>query len=417
MSGLREKTVSDLYQIMEKRFSVEDEPKEAFAKMLFLTVCRNGVMLNKLISSFLNKGISQKYALARTILQTGAAELLFMESPAYAVINEYVEITKKHCRPLSGLVNAVLRGILRNKAQILSDRQIAFFPESFKNILQADYSDEDICKIEQAAVQEPPLNITVKHSAEMWAEKLGAQVVSEDGLVLFSAGKITDLPGYDDGQWWVQDTAAALAVRQFSNLKGKRVLDLCAAPGGKTAQLINAGARVTSLDCSEERLTVLRQNMKRLRLEPEQIVCADAADYLKNFSGEVFDAVLLDAPCSASGIFRRHPQVVYLKEKSDIAKQAALQKKILASVSPVLKNGGELVYCTCSIAKAEGETQILDFVRTCPDFKIARLTNPLEPQSITTDGFIRTLPFHYAAKGGCDAFFVAKLIKDCSDDK
>ena len=206
------------------------------------------------------------------------------------------------------------------------------------------------------------------------------------------------------GLIYMQEASASFPVTVLDPKPGERVLDLCAAPGGKTAQLLSAGAKVTSLDCSEERLNILKDNLKRLKLEPENIVCADAIDYLKNFKSTPFDAVLLDAPCSATGVFRRHPEILYNKTIDDVIKQAHLQQAILAHISPALKPKGELVYCTCSIAKAEGEEQIKNFITTHKDFKIIPLTK-------TTD-FIRTLPFEYTQTGGCDAFFIAKLLKD-----
>ena len=218
--------------------------------------------------------------------------------------------------------------------------------------------------------------------------------------------------GYNEGEWWVQDISASLAANYFSNIQGKRILDLCAAPGGKTSQLISMGAKVTSLDASQDRLRILQQNLQRLKLSAENIICCDAVDYLQNFNKEPYDGILLDAPCSATGVFRRHPEIVHLKKQEDIDKQASLQKKILSVISPALKTGGELIYCTCSIAKTEGEEQILNFIKSHNNYKIIPLKNPSEPQSETTEGFIRTLPFHYCAQQGCDAFFIAKLTKE-----
>ena len=226
-----------------------------------------------------------------------------------------------------------------------------------------------------------------------------------------NAGGIKTLAGFAEGQWWVQDFAASLAVSALPDLKGKRVLDLCAAPGGKTAQLINRGAIVTSLDNSQQRLNTLRQNMERLHFSPKKIICADALNYLQDFSDTPFDAILLDAPCSATGIFRRHPEVLHLKTKFDVLRQAELQKQILEHVSKALAPQGTLIYCTCSIAKEEGEKQISDFLTTHDEFKISPLTSAKFPAIITSGGFIRTLPFHLQSYGGCDAFFVARLTK------
>ena len=414
MPNTRETAVLILHKILEEHCLPDSqESEQAFVKMLVLTTCRNAVFLSQLISSFLKNKIPHKHLLAKTILTTASAELLFMSSPDYAIINSYVEISKKKCgKALSGLINAVLHNITKQKAEILNNYKQQFFPDSFRKILEQDYTLKQIEQIEQASISQPLLNLTIKNALSEWAEKLNATIINQQTVALSSDGKISTLNGYSEGEWWVQDTAAALAVPQFSALKGKRILDLCAAPGGKTAQLINAGAKVISLDCSEQRLKTLKQNLNRLKLQPKDIICADVLNYLEHFNDEPFDGILLDAPCSATGIFRRHPEIIHLKNLADVNKQAALQHKILEKISPALKSGGKLVYCTCSIAKAEGENQILNFIKTHSEFRIIPLQNTDEPLSITPEGFIRTLPFHYASTGGCDAFFIAKLRKD-----
>lgn len=416
MSTPRETAVYALHQIFhpEQKASANADSAEgmAFVKMLTQSALRHGVWLEQLLNRFVSRKIPQKQALLHTILLTAATELVFMSTPDYAVINSYVDIAKQRCgKSESGFINAVLRNIIRAQITPPTTTESALLPDSFLKILRQDYSPEVIKQIAQATTNEPPLNLSVKDNPAKWAEKLGGSVVINNTIAVSEAGKIADLDGYTEGEWWVQDTAAALAAACFSDLKGKRVLDLCAAPGGKTAQLLNAGAIVTSLDCDADRLKTLEQNLQRLYLQPQQIICADVIEFLHDFNGEPFDAVLLDAPCSATGIFRRHPEVLWQKKMQDISRQSTLQQQILELISPVLKTGGELVYCTCSIAKAEGERQIRQMLKQQPNFQIARLFCPEQPQIITAEGFIRTLPFHFAAQGGCDAFFIAKLIK------
>lgn len=418
MSSAREDTVLKLHHLLNRHLVPPDSPENAFSKMLFSTTCRHKCSLQKLIASFIHKKIPAKYQLAETILLTATTELLFMDSPDYAVINEYVNIAKKHhLTPLSGFINAVLHSIIRQKETLLKNYRQIFFPPSFKEILSPDYAPQTISDIEKAAYTQPLLNITVKQDSSSWAQTLHGTAIDSQSLVLSTSGKIEALAGYKEGIWWVQDFAASLAVKQFSSLKNKRVLDLCAAPGGKTAQLISAGAKVTSLDSSQQRLETLTQNMNRLHLLPEKIICADALHYLSEFQDEPFDAILLDAPCSATGVFRRHPEIVHLKTLEDVKAQANLQYQILQKISPVLKIGGEFIYCTCSIAKQEGEQQISRFINEHPQFKIIPLQNSREPSIITPEGFIRTLPFHFADIGGCDSFFIAKLRKETSDDQ
>ena len=414
MSDLREKNVLYLHQILHHHLLPEDKAEQsAFDKMLILTVCRNAVALNKIISLFLKRKIPNKQALAQTILLTATAEILFMDSPDYAVLNSYVAIAKKNCgKVISGFINAVLRQISLQKEDLKTHFQPAFFTPDFYKLLAKNYDSQTIKKIEQEALRQPPLNITVKKDSSFWAQKLNGKAVNFHTVSLNPSGNIENLEGYQDGQWWVQDIAASLAVNQFSNLQGQRVLDLCAAPGGKSAQLINAGAKVTSLDCSMARLATLKDNLARLHLSAEAIICADVLSYLSNFNQQPFDAILLDAPCSATGVFRRHPELVHLKTVQDVSKQALLQQKILDKIEIALKSGGELIYCVCSIAKDEGEHQIKNFLATHPNFQISPLHNTDDPQTVTSEGFIRTLPFHYQQFGGCDAFFIAKLIKD-----
>lgn len=304
-----------------------------------------------------------------------------------------------------------MRKIAAEKELLKQHDKGEFFTPAFFELLNRDYSSRTIREIQKISLTEPPLAVTVKDNPRLWAEKLAGKYLDGNTVVLPQTGQIRELEGYAEGCWWVQDYAASLAVGALDDLSGKRVLDLCAAPGGKTAQLLNRGARVTSLDNAQQRLATLRENMQRLHLQPEKIICADALHYLADFNEEPFDAVLLDAPCSGTGVFRRHPEIVHIKNRQDTVNQACLQKQLLERISPVLKTGGSLIYCTCSIAKNEGEAQITAFLESHPDFRLEPLKSERFPEIITPEGFIRTLPCHLTEFGGCDALFIAKLIK------
>lgn len=386
--------------------------EHGFIKMLTLTTLRRHVFLRKVMNQFIKKKLPAKASFADSAIETGACELLFMDTPDYAIINSYVNLIKKHCdKFIAGLANAVLRRIAADKDILLKHNRDEVFPDSFLEILNNSYIKDTISRLQNAALQEPALTISTKATPQDWAQRLEGQWIDGNSVTLPNSGKVQSLSGFVEGHWWVQDFAASLAVSVLPDLKGKRVLDLCAAPGGKTAQLINKGALVTSLDNSQQRLNTLRQNMERLHFSPEKIICADALNYLQDFSDTPFDVILLDAPCSATGIFRRHPEVLHLKTKFDVLRQAELQKQILANISKALAPQGTLIYCTCSIAKEEGEKQISDFLTTHDEFQISPLTSEKFPAIITPEGFIRTLPFHLQSYGGCDAFFIARLTK------
>lgn len=427
MSNIRQTAVEMLKDVLEnKNFFSEVKTKQsltssqdsAFVNMLILTTFRHLVFIKKVLKKFVKKKLPATAVNGQYALFLGTAEILYLNTPDYAVINSYVEITKHLAdKYVAGFVNAVLRNVCKQKEELKKEETNEFFPPEFFHILNQDYGKKTIQKIQSAAVLEPKLDITVKNNAAHWTRVLGGQLLPSDTIRLDNNGKITELQGYADGAWWVQDFAAALAVKALPDIKDKKVLDMCAAPGGKTAQLINKGARVTALDISAARLQKLQENMQRLHFSAD-VVCADALEYINNYTGSPYDAVLLDAPCSATGTIRRHPELVHIKRLKDVEKQAELQKEILQKTPKILKTGGILIYCTCSISKLEGEKQIAAFLEANSNFKIIPITseelcgdNRLE-EIITEEGFIRTLPQHLANYGGTDSFFVARLKKE-----
>ena len=397
------------------------EPQDrAFVKRLLLTALRRQEFLRKIIAGYSAKKLPQKMSFAQLAIILGAVEILYFSTPEYAVVNSYVALAKKlENKYCGGFVNAILRKICADCKKIINMQQVPFFPSSFRRILSADYTQSEVTAIEKTAMLEPLLDITVKNNAEKWAEKLAGKLMPNGSVRLKDAGIINDLAGYDDGQWWVQDMASSLAVQSLGDIRGKKVLDLCAAPGGKTAQLINAGAEVTAVDISEKRLQTLKENLQRLNLAAKEIVCADALDFLQN-NKEQFDIILLDAPCSATGTLRRHPEIVHTRTTKDIEQCAELQKKMLNAVAPHITKGGILLYAVCSLSKTEGEKQIETFVAENNQFKI----EVINPQTIagerkneilslvTPEGFLRCLPSHLKNDGGMDGFFIAKLKKE-----
>lgn len=419
MSDVRKIAVEALQKIIENKVFYSDirenisdlsDKDSAFLNMLILTTLRHMVFLQKVIKKYSPKKIAKKHSFAEYAIILGACEILYLRTPEYATINSYVEIIKSEFNKfLGGFANAVLRKVATNKDDLCKEDKGEFFPENFFQILRHDYDAKTIRKIEQIASKEPPLDITVKSNAAFWANELNGQVLSDTSIRLNEKSDIINLKGYDEGSWWVQDFAASLAVKTLDDLDGKKVLDICAAPGGKSAQLISAGAEVTCLDISEQRLAVLQENLSRLKLQAKEVVCMDGLEYLQNFQGDKFDIILLDAPCSATGTMRRHPELVHIKNWDDIKKQSELQKNFLDFAGNALKTNGFLVYCTCSINKIEGEKQIDKFLKTNNSFKLI----PVKEKEINLceNGSIRTLPFCFEEIGGMDSFFIAKLQK------
>lgn len=393
--------------------------EKAFIKRLVLTALRRQEFLKKVINGYSSKPLPQKLTPAHLLVILGAVEILYFNTPEYAVVSSYVNVAKQTCgKYAGGFVNAVLRKICQNKQHILPTTESVFFPKAFRRILQPDYTAGQIAAIEKSSLGEPPLDLTVKNTPEIWAEKLNGKLLPNGSVRLYAAGAVNTLPGYDEGQWWVQDAASSLAAAALGNIAGKKVLDLCAAPGGKTAQLLNAGAKVTALDISARRLQTMDENLHRLGFKTDQTICADAVEFLKN-TEDVFDVILLDAPCSATGTLRRHPEIVHTRGSKDIEQNAAVQKKLLRAAAPHVACGGTLLYAVCSLSKTEGEKQILDFVTSNPEFKIKPVDTVLiagQKQNVfddmlTSEGFLRCLPSYLAQDGGLDGFFIAMLQK------
>ncbi len=395
---------------LKQQISEKDLP---FCNMLILTVLRRLTALRQILSGFLSKKIPNKHRLAEYLLIAAIAEILYMQTAEYAVINETVKnIRNTNDKFLGGLANAVLRKVCAQKNELLQKAEkISPLPDSFVEIL-AGYDAAQIRQIGVSVIEQPPLDITVKSNAAVLAQKTDADILPNGTLRLYNAPKVQQVPEYDDGVWWVQDVAASLPVLAMGDVAGKKVLDLCAAPGGKTAQLCAKGADVTALDISAQRLETLRQNMHRLGFDKVKTQAIDALEYLRS-APEQFDAVLLDAPCSATGTFRRHPEVLHIKNIQDAVEQAMLQKELLDACENALKLGGILLYSVCSVCQIEGEQQIADFLRKHQNYKIVPITaddiGTWNDSLISENGTVRTLPYYAGAQKGMDSFFICKM--------
>lgn len=376
----------------------------AFARLLVATALRRLGQIDAAILSFLERPLPPANADALMALRLGAAQLLFLGTPAHAAVSTTVEIVH-HDPRRRGLVNAVLRRIAAQAESLLAGQDAARMntPDWLWRSWTAAYGEDRTRAIAEAHLIEAPLDLTVKAAPDDWARRLEAEILPCGSLRRPAGGAVESLPGFEDGAWWVQDAAAALPARLVGDVRGRRVIDLCAAPGGKTAQLAALGARVIAVDRSGPRLERLRQNLARLKLVADTV----ADDATAWAPPEPADAVLLDAPCTATGTIRRHPDIPHLKTAADQDKLAALQDRLLARAVTMLKPGGTLVYCTCSLQPAEGEARIAEFLAGGAPLArapIAAAELGIPAACITAAGEVRTTPAE-----GFDGFYIGRF--------
>lgn len=386
-----------------------------FARHIVLTTLRRLTQIDQVLDRFLSRGIPRKSGKLREILQTGTAQLLFMNMPAHAVVDCAIRLARKdrNARHLKNLANAVLRNIDRERddlIELVSDGTTNT-PDWLWQSWVLAYGADTAKAIALAHLDHAPLDLTVKQNPAEWAKRLEGIVLPTGSVRLMKSGPVPDLSGFDEGEWWVQDAAAAIPAQLFDKLKGKDIVDMCAAPGGKTAQLAHAGANVTAVDISDSRLNRLRDNLARLQLRA-QLIKSNALHWQP---GETFDAVLLDAPCSSTGTIRRHPDVQRLKKPDSISSLMPLQADLLKKAYSLLNPGGQLVYCVCSLQKEEGENQINAFLDTHSDMQRspAKLHHLGLPDSAATEhGDLRLRPDLFAQHGGMDGFFISVLNRN-----
>ncbi|MGO8925183.1 MAG: RsmB/NOP family class I SAM-dependent RNA methyltransferase [Xanthobacteraceae bacterium] len=394
------------------------ERDRALVRVLVATVLRRLGTLRDLLGLFLDRGLPAQVPRVEIALLIGAAQILFLNVPDHAAVDVSVRLAQADRRAagFAGLINAVLRRVAREGAARLAafDTSTLDTPDWLMTRWTAAYGAATARAIAAANRSEPALDLTVKSDPEYWAGKLGGRVLPTRSVRVAAAGAVSALPGFAEGAWWVQDAGASLPVRLLGEVRGRRVADLCAAPGGKTAQLALAGASVTAVDRARARLQRLRDNLARLALKAE-IVAADVEEW----SAEPFDAVLLDAPCSATGTIRRHPDVPWLKDANDIVKLSALQRRLLDRALALTKPGGTLVYCTCSLELDENEAIVADLLARAPKARRAPIAAAEVfgcAEFISKDGDLRTLPCHFADSdsrfAGIDGFYAARLLKD-----
>ncbi len=377
---------------------VLDGHDRALSRSIATVAMRRLGTIRKGLGRFLEKGVPRKAGPLESTLIAAAAQILFLDASDYAAVDLAVRAVRADpaSAPYTALANAVLRNVARAKEEIVGDAEpFDDVPPWLAARWKANYGETTALAIAMMNREPPTLDLTVKDDPDGWAARLGGVVLPTGSVRLDTHAPVTELEGYADGQWWVQDAAAALPARLLPISPGDRVVDLCAAPGGKTAQLALRGARVSALDRSAQRLKRVASNLERLRLEAE-LVIANAATY----DAPSFDAALVDAPCTSTGTIRRHPDVAWTKRSSDLAALAKAQAELLTRAVALTRRGGTIVYSTCSLEPEEGEAQITALLRRHPELSRAPIAaeevGGLQ-QCITPLGDLRTLPCHLQA--------------------
>lgn len=394
------------------------EPADAaLARAIATTTFRHLGSLRALLAERMSEGLPEDRPGLVAVLATGAAQILHLNVPDHAAVDLCVRLVKAdpQTQHLGGLVNAVLRRVAREAATLTEgDPLDVNTPAWLAKRWRTTYGEETARRIAAAHLRGAAVDLSVRGPHENWPTQLGASALDLGSLRLADTRTpVSELPGYEDGAWWVQDAAAALPARLLRAQSGERIADLCAAPGGKTAQLAAAGAEVVAIDRSAARLQRLQRNLERLKLRAE----VRAVDALELPEDAGYDAVLLDAPCSATGTIRRHPDVAWTKTEGDISRLAGLQTRLLDKATRLVKPGGRLVYCTCSLEPEEGERQAEAFLKRHPAFERVPVTEAElggHGELISAQGDLRTLPCHLdgeepARKGGLDGFFAARF--------
>ena len=381
---------------------------KSFCRLIISTTLRNLISIDYLLTKFLSKPLNKTPLKVLMILRINVAQSFFLKTPDHAVVNTSVELSGKKWK---GLVNGVSREILRNKDKAKkylneSDKVPNWLLKRWKRDWSKNY--KDIFKGHLNL--NPPIDLYVKNNANYWARKLNGKKLGNNCVRLFTPGLITNLEGYELGEWWIQDYSSQIPVSLLEIQNNDDVLDLCAAPGGKTAQLISLGAKVTSIDNNKKRLFRLEQNLKRLNYK-----AIIRNKDIRNFSTQKpWSKIILDAPCSSTGTLRKNPEIMHQKEERDIVSLSKLQSDLLDAAWDLLKEDGTLIYCTCSLEKEEGENQIENFIKRKKNSLLDEInTSEIDKRLNVSDQnkWLRIFPNSLNYEGGNDGFFIARIKK------
>ena len=405
------KPLDNAFEISIKKsshFSKLTSEDKSFCRLLVSTTLRNLTSIDSLLKKFLSKPLDKTPLKVLMILRINIAQSFFLKTPDHAVVNTSVELCGKKWK---GLINGVSREILRNKTKAnkyLDDSNKV--PNWLLNRWKKDWKKNYNNIISGHLVLNPPIDIHVKNNTDQWAKKLSGKKIGNNSIRLYRSGLISKLDGYEEGEWWVQDYSSQIPVALL-NIKDKdEVLDLCAAPGGKTAQLISLGAKVTSVDDNKKRILRLEQNLKRLNYN-----ASIKNEDIKNFSSDKsWSKIILDAPCSSTGTLRKNPEIMYQKKEEDIFSLAKLQSDLLDASWRLLKKDRILVYCTCSLEKEEGEYQIENFIKRKKDSILEKINTQEIDKKLKVSNknkWLRIFPNSLDFEGGNDGFFIARIKK------
>lgn len=405
------KPLDNAFEISIKKsshFSKLTSEDKSFCRLLVSTTLRNLTSIDSLLKKFLSKPLDKTPLKVLMILRINIAQSFFLKTPDHAVVNTSVELCGKKWK---GLINGVSREILRNKTKAnkyLDDSNKV--PNWLLNRWKKDWKKNYNNIISGHLVLNPPIDIHVKNNTDQWAKKLSGKKIGNNSIRLYRSGLISKLDGYEEGEWWVQDYSSQIPVALL-NIKDKdEVLDLCAAPGGKTAQLISLGAKVTSVDDNKKRILRLEQNLKRLNYN-----ASIKNEDIKNFSSDKsWSKIILDAPCSSTGTLRKNPEIMYQKKEEDIFSLAKLQSDLLDASWRLLKKDGILVYCTCSLEKEEGEYQIENFIKRKKNSILDKINTQEIDKKLKVSNknkWLRIFPNSLDFEGGNDGFFIARIKK------
>ena len=418
----RKKSSKILTDVLEKSFSFEDafqksinntkykirSEDKAFVYMLTSSVLRFLTQIDFTLDKLLKKSIKKLPDNPKMSLRIGLAQLFILKTPKHAAVSTSVDITKSKWK---GLVNAILRQIIReenNYKKVFEDAPK--LPNWLLKRWKKNWPNDYLKIIECIQEINPHIDVAVKKDIKKWNNKLGADLLPNNILRLNQGGLINEKEGYDQGEWWIQDYSSQIAIKSFSIKKNEEILDLCAAPGGKTAQMLALGAKVLSIDQNKKRIAKFKENMNRLKFKTEII----ETDILKFETKKRWNKILLDVPCSSTGIIRKNPDILYSKEEGVINNLISIQKELLQKSWSLLNTGGQLLYCNCSLETEEGELQIKKFLENNPDAKINKISSDgLDDinKSLKKEGWLRILPNDSKKVKNIDGFFIACLKK------